>query len=131
MHPWFILVSMWKESLVNLIRSKLDQITLPKVDAQDDIDLQNLVGHVAPNLRSTFAYPQIGEVDAPKTNVGWVSESLNRLLAKRGNSIQKIANQILSRVGGPDLNADKNLHLQYKASVLTSLRDLQESGKNR
>ena len=131
MHSWFILVLMSKEGLFNLIRDKLDQLVLPKADVQDDVDLQNLVGHVTPDLQNVFAYPQVGEVDAPKTGSGWTSESLKRLLAKRGNSIEKIADKILRRAGGPDLKADKILHSQYKARVLTSLKELQESGKNR
>ena len=131
MHPWCILALMWKEGLLNLIRDRLGQIASPKPDAQENIDLQNLVGHVAPDLQNIFVYPQVGEVDAPKTDVGWTSESLERLLAKRGNTIAKIADGILSRASGPDLKADKNLRLQYKACVLTSLRELQESGKNR
>ena len=122
---------MGKEGLLNLIRDRLDQIASPKPDAQDNMDLQNLVGYVVPDLQNVFAYPQVGEVDAPKTDVGWISESLKRLLAKRGNSIERIADRILSRAGGPNLKVDKNLHLQYKASVLTSLKELQESGKNR
>ena len=75
-------------------------------------------------MQNVFAYPQVGEVDAPKTDVGWVSESLGRLLDKKGGSMGKVADEILKRAGGPDLKADKRLYSQFKATILRRRRKL-------
>ncbi len=121
---------MGKEFLQGLITGRLDILRNRKIDLRRENDYQALVGYVVPRLVQVFGPNQVGEVDSYQ-DLEWLSNSLKRLLEIRGNSLDKIAKEVIRRGAQNNLKADEALKNQYTAIALESLTELQGSGKNR
>lgn len=126
-YTWF---DMGREFLQGLITGRLDMLRNRKVDLQRENDYQALVGYVVPRLVQVFGLEQVGEVDSHQEIEG-ILVSLERLLAIKGNSLEKVAKEVVRRGAQSNLKADEVAKNQYMAIAFESLMELQESGKNR
>lgn len=121
-YTWF---DMGKEFLRGLITGRLDILRNRKIDIdmQRENDYWALVGYVVPRLTQVFGPNLVGEIDSHQGIKG-ISCSLERLLAIKGNSLEKVAKEVVRRGAQDNLGADKAAKNQFTAIVLENLTDL-------
>ena len=114
------------ESLMGLIKNHLDCLGARKIAPEEANDYWLLLGRVALDLEKRFDGSQIGVMELSEADDEQLAGCVRRLLAKKGNTLEKIADGLVEMAGLPDLKTDKFLHAQYRAVIRQSLENIQE-----